>query len=134
MTLFYALITLMIIKLSNYIFFKSDKLEKNKLIINILISIIILIVLLSHPSKILIGIWLVNNYFQIGIVIIFIVFLLFIKNKYLYSNKSLSLNIKLIAIEVFIILLSAFIWSMTHTLISACWLCLPENTILNSSN
>lgn len=133
MTLFYSIIVLLVIKTSYYFFFKKFKSEKYKYIMDFVISLLILIVILSQPSKFLTTIWLENIYVQIGIIFIPILALLILRNKYLYLNKSFLSNINLIIIEVFLILWSGFMWSMINTLINDCWLCLPNDVISNST-
>ena len=133
MTLFYSIVVWLAIKISYHFFFKTFKSEKYQYIIDLVISLLILIVILSHPSKFLTSIWLENTYFQIGIIIIPILFLLILKNKYLYLNKTFLSGVNLILIEVFLILWSSFIGSMTNTLINDCWLCLPDNITSNSN-
>lgn len=121
----YSIITVLLIKGCFYFFKKNIFQKKYQYLIDLLLSILLVVIFLSHPINILFGIWVHNYYFWATILSALVIVLLFIRSKIIYGNTGLIFIIKSTIIQILIITLSVFIWSMLNTLLNSCGACLP---------
>lgn len=125
MVFYYAIAILSFFKIIYFLIKKPLETQSYKYIIGLLMDSGIIAFLLFVFPWYLYEIW--NQYLRFIMFLLVITTILLLKRLLLYWKNKFKPFLKIVIMEIILIILSIFLWSLINSLIHACDLCLPEN-------